>query len=501
MSSALWSPDQSRQIVERIVVEGTLVLDTPAHFGAGDDDGAVMSLLVDPLDGESPLLTGASIAGALRSYLWSFERGYGLRQSDKGSSGTSTAALLFGTSRDDDRGEGDQSRLIVDDALGKDGKIIYRDGVRLDESSRTAADKALYGIELWDAGARFPLRFELLMTEQDQEHRQRLVAGLGTALVGLSSGDITLGARKRRGYGRVHVEDSRARSYAVNTLSGVMEWLRKGAAPLSEADRIDDLYQWFGLDTHSLKDIRKQFVIDVWFTLDGSLLIRSADDVTDMKHLSTSDGRPLLSGTSIAGALRARAMRIVNTLTEGHDRGAALVNGLFGSLPDPMQGEPRSNGKRNDKPVLTASHLVVEEHVISGGVNDLVQNRVSIDRFTGGALDGALFNQQPLFGSSEQGVHIRLILRGQQNANVDAETGLLLLLLKDLWTGDLTLGGERSVGRGRLRGRKAELSTSVQTWTISDDGSGLSIVPDAVELETYVQALLTELEVTDGTQN
>jgi len=42
--------------------------------------------------------------------------------------------------------------------------------------------------------------------------------------------------------------------------------------------------------------------------------------------------------------------------------------------------------------------------------------------------------------------------------------GLLLLLLRDLWTGDLPLGGESSVGRGRLKGRSATLAYDGKTW-------------------------------------
>ena len=58
---------------KRIVITGTLVLDTPAHFGNGDAEGLTdMPLLYDPLDG-SPLLTGASIAGALRNYLREYD--------------------------------------------------------------------------------------------------------------------------------------------------------------------------------------------------------------------------------------------------------------------------------------------------------------------------------------------------------------------------------------------------------------------------------------------
>jgi CRISPR/Cas system CSM-associated protein Csm3 (group 7 of RAMP superfamily) len=477
MPEPMWSGEQSRKIVERIVIEGILVLETPAHFGGGEDDGAVMSLLVDALDGESPLLTGASIGGALRSYLWTIEQGYGKKQKDGQGS---AASLLFGAARDDDRdGTGDQSRLIIDDVRGEVTGVVYRDGVRLDERSRTAAEDALYAIELWDAGTSFPLRLELLITEGDRQ--ERLLAGLVTALHGLANGEITLGARKRRGYGRVRVDNWRVHSYAVGELGGLMAWLREGDQPLADTYGVEHIYHAFE-DVEEIKDQRELVTLDAWFTLDGSLLIRSADDVTDMKHLTTSDGKAVLSGTSIAGALRARAIKIINTLTQDDGRSAAMVNSVFGSPHD--QRENR-----------TASRLIVEERMIEVGVFGFVQSRVSIDRFTGGALDTALFNQQPLFGSAERGVHLRIQLRKDPKKNVEPEVGLLLLLLKDLWTGDLTLGGERSVGRGRLRGERAELMYQGHTWTITANGAELTIEPEAESLNTCLQSLLQELGV------
>ena len=93
----------SRQLVKRLVITGTLVLETPAQFGNGDTDGATdMALLLDPLEGRS-LLTGASLAGALRNYV---------REQPHAQWDT----ILFGGAKGDD--EGAQSPLIVDDALG-----------------------------------------------------------------------------------------------------------------------------------------------------------------------------------------------------------------------------------------------------------------------------------------------------------------------------------------------------------------------------------------------
>ena len=126
-----------------------------------------------------------------------------------------------------------------------------------------------------------------------------------------------------------------------------------------------------------------------------------------------------------------------------------------------------------------------------------MQHRVSIDRFTGGALPTALFNQQPAIGLLETVVTLGLRLRAPE----PHEIGLLLLLLKDLWTGDLPLGGESSVGRGRLRGRRLMLrhhtATNSQEWEITPtQAGGLAITNQGhVALENYVGELLKKLGI------
>jgi CRISPR/Cas system CSM-associated protein Csm3 (group 7 of RAMP superfamily) len=140
-----------------------------------------------------------------------------------------------------------------------------------------------------------------------------------------------------------------------------------------------------------------------------------------------------------------------------------------------------------------ASHLIVTECEIDNGLADLVQNRVKIDRFTGGSYPGALFNQQPVFGrpNSATTLKLKLILRqsSQNNTDFKAQVGLLLLLLKDLWTGDLPLGGEISVGRGRLQGCEAKLADGEQTWHLRQTEHGLEIEGNRAVLEELAQAL------------
>ena len=67
---------KKRHIVERIIIKGNLILDTPTCLGNGDTDGLTdMMLLRDSISSHA-LLTGASIAGALRNYLHEYQNGY-----------------------------------------------------------------------------------------------------------------------------------------------------------------------------------------------------------------------------------------------------------------------------------------------------------------------------------------------------------------------------------------------------------------------------------------
>ena len=112
MPRSSWSGEVSRKIVRRIVVEGDLVLQTPAHLGNGDGNNLVdMPLLTDPLDEKTPLLTGASIAGALRGYLHERENGFRAKVITEAEAKNSPIVLLFGGNRGYDYGE--QSPLIV----------------------------------------------------------------------------------------------------------------------------------------------------------------------------------------------------------------------------------------------------------------------------------------------------------------------------------------------------------------------------------------------------
>jgi CRISPR/Cas system CMR subunit Cmr4 (Cas7 group RAMP superfamily) len=502
-----------RDIAARIVVTGRLRLLTPAQIGNGDAEAITdMPLLLDANTGR-PFLSGTSLAGALRGFLLAYERGYRrqdnrseeINKDNEGYEGEPServktkAELLFGGVKGDEYGE--QSPLIVDDALAPEQENIaieLRDGVRIDYATRTAEDQKKYDFELLPADTSFDLRFELLLPS-DTCVANALKAALRLALRGfeaqadLDYAPISLGGRKSRGFGRCVVDAWHVQEYDLSQAHDLLAWLAADHAdwyPPQPFQTIDAIVPQTAAAVGP--DQRQAFRIQARFDLDGAILIRSSEALTsqgeqpDAIHLrSHRNGRPtpIISGTSLAGVLRARATRILNTLTPDPVLVSGLLNDLFGT---------DMNGFHADRTTPPqASRLIVEERPIERS-HSLVQNRVSIDRFTGGALDGALFAEAPEVGGD---VELRFTLiqdQKQDETERDAQQGLLLLLLKDLWTSDLPIGGTSSIGRGRLKGRYAKITGAEDTWELTQSEerpTALTISGNQQDLEQMVKAV------------
>lgn len=473
-----WSAESARKIAARVVVEANVILTTPAHLGSGDSpDDTVIPLLLDPYDNVSPLLPGASIAGAIRAHLLALQLGY-----EQAEISNTHAEYLFGSIHSDTPDENRelfQSRVIVNDSIGNTTNIAtdIRRGVKLNHDTHTAEDGFLYSHEIWNAGTVFPIHCELLIYEADVQIRGELISAFAAALTGLSNGSIRIGARKHRGFGKLHVETWTVREFDMKNSNDLVAWLRLSNDKLAAKHGAKTGVELSALITDIppyTQDVRRVATLKATFAIEGSLLIRQyeQDSTVHLTAIHDNEEKPIVSGTSLAGALRSRMHKIA-ALVYGEPASGWITN-LFGT-----EVNNQATGS------IRASRIYVDETLITGEPLDWVQSRVSIDRFTGGALDGALFTEQPVFGA--HGVYVILELRLLNP--LPAEIGLLLLALKDLWTGDLAIGGERNIGRGRLQGIEAKLTTHEGEWTIREEGQG-RISGDRNVLEQYVEAFV-----------
>lgn len=431
-----------RFMAARWVITADMTLESAAYFGGKGDSPVDMTVLRDALTG-APLLTGATVAGALRSHLADVFGGY---YSDEHSK---VAALFGGVSSDE---EGEQSPLIVFDSLGRlprDKTVEIRDGVAINPETGVAETGKKFDMEALPAGTVFPLRFELIVADTGKE--ADLISYLTAALEGLANGEIAMGARRTRGLGVVKATDWHADRYDLTKEEGWLAWLFSEAKTETLMKQTATRYdapekaiafeaKKAGLTLETIPDRRNRMTIQVELEFSSGLLIRSpatGPKAPDAIHL-TSGGESVLPGTSLAGVLRNRALKIARLVRKGNGDADDWIHRMFGPRP-----------KENEKEDLAASRLRISESVIQNGTR-MRPTRIKIDRFTQGVHKGALFDEEPDYGGKTR-IHIELRMQNGDSEKDKAECGLILLLLKDLLSGDIVIGGAGSVGRGKVR--------------------------------------------------
>ena len=480
------SPDDA--VVRRLYARGNWILKSAAHFG-GEETGIADMCLLRDADGK-PFIPGASIAGVVRNYLarkimiWdNYAHADGIKKEP------TVLRQLFGGAGENDT----MSTLIIADAtcVPNTEKTFIRDGVRIVPETGIAADGAKYDVEVIERGAEFKFEFVCIIRKGDNQSKfEKLFLAL---LHGFQQGDIHLGTRTRRGYGRGQVESWDIRDLKMKKPQHVMAWLSGDVWKGNQGSTKNLIPSPLSIDQ------RRFFRIEADFKLITSLLIRSSsedpkepDKIPDMTHLH-SDGEPVVPGTSFAGAFRHRASLIANAIDWSKKTGDAdAVCEMFG--PVHKQAQPTNQQKE-----LWASRILIEERIVEN-VKMQWQDRVAIDRFTGGSLQSALFNQKPAYPCSvkdatEPNIRLRLTLEEPEKA----EIGLLLLTLRDFWYGHAAIGGETSNGRGTLQGIKAQLkykysdSLVPKVWRLSHDNDNKHIIIENDD-DRFLQSCVTDAQ-------
>ena len=443
--------ETARDIRRRLVVMGTLELLTATSIGGNDPVSLTDQPVLRNYEG-IPFIPGTTLAGLLRSHL---HEGMG-----GGPNETKTISNLLGCRWGEDE---PQSYLIIEDAqmMSAHQEITeLRDGVKIQSETGTAEKNKKFDMEFLPMGTQFSLRFELLLKgdSDNPSEDQKNLESFFWLLRELENSRIFLGARSRRGFGSCTVSDWTYRDFDLSNRDGLLQWLGLErsipggwpVAPLLPVPKRRKGYSVINMAEDMGVTIPNWHTgnrIQICLTLrsSGSLLIRSgghkAGDA-DAVHLSriiqnTDVVEPIVSGTSLGGILRHRTFKILNTLSDNLDRDGAkeIVEKLFG----PEMGTENGNKE------TWASRVRTEESVIEENPQTLRHTRVSIDRWRGGSLEHMLLEEDALFGG-------KVTLKWEALEPTDREIGLMLCLAKDIFTGDLTIGGESSIGRGIFYG-------------------------------------------------
>jgi CRISPR/Cas system CSM-associated protein Csm3 (group 7 of RAMP superfamily) len=425
------------RITGKIILRATLRNESPLLIGSGGGDAVDVEVMRLP-DGK-PYIPGSSIAGSLKSFLKGKD-GYFWGRTGKDVNHPLQSHIRF--------------EDLVPENFSATEDIVVRDGVKIDSKKGTAEDGKKYDYQIVEPGLYFPFRAEITLRDSMEENVDDFVAGIKAAL---EHPAFRIGANTNTGFGKLSCEDFQAYHFSFPEHADAwFEYLDNGTLSIEPQKIESEKLDW------------KSFSIQATFKLKSSLMIGAygtgRGDEPDKSQLKSRD-RFVLPGKSIRGAIRHRAVKIWNLWGKSKDE----FEDLFG-IVDEKEGKQKRSRLRIDE-------FLFKENEVQA----MMQNRIRIDRFTGGVISGALFNSEPVWTTGQEKIQLTFTIL-KEASNDDKK--LLLHLLKDLWLEDLAIGGEKNVGRGILVGQEAtihENGSILAAFRRNGNDSGLNFTKGSAE--------------------
>lgn len=468
--------------IARVVVEAA----TPLTVGSGNEGITLDRLIARDING-LPTIPGSSLAGVLRSTL-------------SESIDEVELNMLFGYQEGD---EGGGSRLIVSNAyFVGNGGFVFEGLNTIDESDTycqrfkylpirqhvrithrgTAENMGKFDEEVLFKGTRFCFELEAFGIEHELWLK---------VLETLTNPKFRIGSGVRKGFGLLKVITLRKVTYNLSNREDADRYISKTAsmnAPLEASVEHQNVEIRNCNSTHfQIKITPEDFIL---FSsglgseeADMNPVLESVVNWTDNEP-KFIDNQLLIPATSLKGALAHRTAFYFNKRRGIYAEKVFQPNGIAELLRDEVYLNSLLNLSKFDSTRVNPEELVttynpavmqlfgysldgslesmsqIQQAKMRGRVifNDLlipldpktvkILNHVKIDRFTGGAYEGALFNEK-VVGLQQELTFDIYVEEGVENEFVEC----LQLAMLDVTTGALPLGGGTMRGHGRFNGK------------------------------------------------
>ena len=440
------------RFVSRIIIEAK----SPLNIGSGNKGIKSDSLVLRDING-LPFIPGTTIAGLLRHSLGNDADKY-MGSQQMGSPLVITEAKML-----------DSDGIVLDgiipqEKLRSEFLVNFRQSPIRQHAKighRGATVKGgKFDEEIVLKGIRFCFEMEMLSDKDDDTKFKEI---LNT----LNSDTFRIGSGSRSGFGEIEVVDCQCQYKKIDLDNpDQRKWYLKKPSSLSE--------EWQDAETTKLNKPNTAgwttYTLQlkpVDFMLFGSGFGNDQADMTYVREsfVDWSSGTArmknrehviLIPASSVKGALSHRLAfhynkikeRFADELKEGEKiedyvgKNNEAVKAVFGS-----EGEKDTDGKMQNK---QRGNVLISDIIQEAPVSSKILNHVAIDRFTGGAIDGALFNEETLYAKG-QSFELKLLVSNSAFDDKDVMTAFEDTL-KDLCSGMLPLGGGVNRGNGCFEG-------------------------------------------------
>ena len=430
-----------KRLLANIIIEA----ETPIIIGAGQKNEFTDAEILKDVNG-LPYIPGATIAGILRHSVNPdlASRLFGEDDRNDWPHGSeiifSEAKLIDGNGRVVD---GLQEALYNDDFLRHYARLPIRNHVRI-SGKGVAEDTGKFDEEVIFKGTRFA--FEIEMIAESSQDRSEAEDILGQIVDELSKTSFRIGGGSRKGFGKIRVISASRKTFDLNIKSNLDEYLKipseltqskEGWAPFEFHNGTDEIAVSYHL-TLTPQD---------FFYFGSGVGDDDADDTPVKESIVAWTGGKgtfkdviLIPAASLKGALAHRVAFHYNLSHGNFAEGVEGPENYSGSENPAVQylfGDNQNRGKVIFNDIL--SDVCSEEKIL---------NHVKIDRFTGGAMDGALFSEKVIYSPDarfETEIHL---LGSAQDDKYDESLKALESSLDDLDNGTLPLGGGNGRGNG-----------------------------------------------------
>jgi len=436
----------------RFLAQITMITKTPLKIGSGDSDFLTDAPVQKDANG-LPMILGTSIAGILRERFRTI-----LKDKEKN---------IFGFQ---ERANGMGSKIIISNALlcDKNGDVIEKLGFESEflnhflnlplrdhtaiDGKGVAKEHSKFDEEVVFKGSKF--KFELELIDDGLSHKE-----WNNILYALLQDDFRLGSGSTKGFGSFEDIQIKTRVLNLDDENDLDEYINKNSSlndtnfkwkPFKTDD--DNLYQ------NSYTKYTLEIKPEDFFIFGSGFGDNEADNTPVMEKIITWENgkgtftkkQILIPASSIKGALSHRTAFYYNKQNKifadkiddfdkylGENNKAVLE--IFGHKKELAKDKETELGKKGK--------ILISDCFKEDKTQTKVFDHVAIDRFTGGAIDGALFQEKTTAQKDLWQIEILL----EKNIN-DEYIEAFECALSDICSGMLPLGGATTKGHGMFIG-------------------------------------------------
>lgn len=429
----------------RIVVRTTIEALTPLSISNGGTNILTDSQINTDCNG-LPTIAGSTLCGIIRHNLDPEHKSPVYNQ-------------IFGIN--DDRGNGEGSRLIV-----SNGVIIGENGIAIDciidnnqlktnfynklnhlpirqhvciTEKGTAKEHGKFDQQVVYKGVRFVFEMELICDEIRQSEDFIMI------METIKASNFRIGGGSTKGYGEIGIVEMKKIDFDMNKKEDISLYINK-SSQLSDTTiwenvaSIEDTIK----DESTWDEYRLQLTAENYFMFSSGNLSNDDDadntpttesiiEWKDGKGTFTSE-RTLIPASSVKGAILHRTTYWYNKIhgTQYDTTTSPATIEIFGK-------------SENDQ--LQKGKILIGDIYLSENKTKLF-NHIKIDDFTGGGIEGALFSES--VSNSEDIITLKILLAPEIK---EEYTEAFTLALKQVCLGQLALGGSVNSGHGIFNGK------------------------------------------------